>query len=93
LADLDRDFRKAKDLLDNLVSQEKLSRENAEETESAASLTYQSYRAGKQQYLDVETANLKSLEAQVALAEVRANILTTIAQLQYLSTGKEDSHE
>jgi len=91
MSELDRDFRKAKDLLDNLISQEILSHENAEQTEIVATLTYQSYRAGKQQYLDVETANLKSLESQVALAQVRANILTTEAQLQYLSSGKKES--
>lgn len=90
LLEFDRDFRKAKDLLDNLNSQEKLSRENAEQAEIAASLTYQSYRAGKQQYLDVETANLKSLESKVALAQVRANILNTQAQLRFLSSGTEE---
>ena len=52
-------------------------------------LTYQSYKAGKIRYLDVQDANLKLLEAEVIYAQIESSLLNEIAMLDYLNTDKE----
>ena len=86
LVDFSRDWHKQKDLLASLRSQELLSEENAKEAGEAARLTYQSYKVGKKEYLDVESADVQLLEAQVNAAQVQTNILNTMAQLDFLSS-------
>lgn len=87
--DLDRDFFKGKDSLASLESQKKLSEKNVNEAREVVRLTYQSYRAGKIRYLDVQDANLKFLEAQVYNAQIESNILTEKSNLSYLSAEEK----
>lgn len=90
IIDLQRDRKKAGDMLDSLKSQERLTSENVLAAADAANLTYQSYKAGKEQYLDVETAHLKLLEAEVGAAQVQSDILNTLAQISFLSPEDEE---
>jgi outer membrane protein TolC len=85
LTDLSRDEAKASDGLISLKKQKSISNDNVAEAEEVEKLTYQSYRAGKSRYLDVEDANLKLLEAQVSSAQISSEILNELAILNYLS--------
>jgi outer membrane protein TolC len=85
LTDLTRDEAKANDGLISLKKQKSISDDNVAEAEEVEKLTYQSYRAGKSRYLDVEDANLKLLEAQVSSAQISSEILNELAILNYLS--------
>ncbi len=87
--DLTRDFFKGLDSLASLESQKKLSEKNVNEAKEVVRLTYQSYRAGKIRYLDVQDANLKFLEAQVYDAQIESSILVEKSNLHYLSTEEK----
>lgn len=93
LRDLERDRAKAADLLAQLEIQRRLSEENVGKSEEIARLTYQAYRAGRGNYLDVQTANLRRLEAELTAAGIESNALAETAALQLLSVTKGDSHE
>ena len=85
LEDLSRDELKAKDAWSNLEAQKTISNDNVALASEVERLTYQSYRAGKSRYLDVEDANVKLLEAQVSSAQIDSEILNELAILNYLS--------
>jgi len=86
LTDLSRDFQKTQDLLGNLATQKRLNLQNEQQAGQIAHLTYEAYRTGKVNYLDVQTANLRFLEAKVAAAEIDQEILTNLATLDNLSS-------
>ncbi|MBC7537640.1 MAG: TolC family protein [Bacteriovorax sp.] len=86
LSDLNRDFLKAHDVITSLHSQKLLSEQSVHEAGVVEHLTYQSYKAGKNRYLDVQDANLKLLEAEVNHAKIESSILMETAALSYLSS-------
>ncbi|MDD4973817.1 MAG: TolC family protein [Bacteriovorax sp.] len=86
LSDLTRDFSKARDVITSLHSQKLLSERNVREAKVIEQLTYQSYKAGKIRYLDVQDSNLKLLQAEVNHAQIESSILMETATLQYLSS-------
>lgn len=87
ITDLSRDFHKAYESLESLRIQQKLSETNVKENQHLERLTYQSYRAGKSRYLDVQDANLKLFEAEVTSALIGSQVLLQIATLDYLSNN------
>ncbi len=87
-SDLARDWRKAAARLAQLRAQAELNRQAIAEAQETARLVYDSYRGGQARFIEVETANLHTLEAQVQDARTRAETLTQLAIMQSLS--KED---
>ncbi len=87
-ADLARDWRKAADRYRLLRAQAELNRQAAAEAKETAGLVYASYRGGQARFIEVETANLHTLEALVQEARTKAEMLTQLAIMHSLS--KED---
>ncbi|MBI5882050.1 MAG: TolC family protein [Elusimicrobia bacterium] len=86
--DLVRDWQKAKDQLLGLKAQKELCLKAAAEAHEAAGLTYESYKAGRVTFIEVQTANLRELEALVQTARTDAQSLVQLAAMASLS-GKE----
>jgi outer membrane protein TolC len=82
---LQRDFAKATRELQSLRSQQKLSTEDVNHSEVAARLYYKSYRGGKVNLIDVQSANNRALTAKVSAARISAQILNQIYSLRYIS--------
>ena len=83
--DLARDYAKARDLLESLKAQRSVGERNVREAQEVERLTYESYRAGKTNYLDVQSADLRLFEARVAAAQIESQILVQTARLDYLA--------
>lgn len=83
-----RDWTKAEDQLRSLRDLRKLIDEAVAESREAAGLVYEAYRNGRLNYLDVETANLKALQAKVLL--VRNNIQMLMQTAILSSLAKEE---
>jgi outer membrane protein TolC len=88
---LDRDYDEAIQLLQSLRAQQKLSADDVEHSREAARLYYQSYKGGKVNLIDVQSANNRSLTAQVNAARIDAQVLNELFVLQTLS-GEATSH-
>jgi outer membrane protein len=88
--DFERDWRKLRDNLENLQRQRKINQQNVSESKLIEKLTYDTYRSGRARFLDVQSANFRLLEAEMAAAEVDQQILEQSAQLEYLSGQAED---
>ncbi|OFZ55622.1 MAG: hypothetical protein A2428_12235 [Bdellovibrionales bacterium RIFOXYC1_FULL_54_43] len=86
--DMERDFTKTRVLLNSLREQQKLAAEDVERSEEAARLFYDSYKAGKVNLTDVQSANVQALQSKVNAARIDAQILDQINALKALS-GKE----
>ncbi|MGE0614252.1 MAG: TolC family protein [Bacteriovoracia bacterium] len=84
-SDLERDWEKAENRLEHLKQQRESAGKNVRLSESLVQLSEQSYRAGRVNLLDVQSANLKWLEAQVQGARIDAQTLMQIYQLEYLA--------
>ncbi len=80
-----RDFDKARDAYKELLSEQAVNIEAVDDAVEAGSLAYESYKAGGSTWLDVESANLKTLQAKTAAASVNAEILMKLAILDSLS--------
>lgn len=76
---------KARDNVISLQAQQKLSDTTIREAQELARLQYQSYRAGRARYLDVEDANLKVLEARTEATRIDVRLLVQLATLESLS--------
>ncbi len=85
---LQRDFSKSSELLKSLIEQKALSQKDVEQSESVARLYYTSYKAGKINLIDVQTADTQALQAKVGAARIDAQILVQLFTLKALS-GKE----
>jgi outer membrane protein TolC len=81
---LARDWDKAKAALAALRDQESLDGAAVTESAELARLVYLSYKAGRANYLDVQTYDLASLQAKVNAAQTRAQILIQLAALAEL---------
>ncbi len=87
--DLARDWRKAKDEYAALSDIETLDRESVKDTSQIAELRYSSYKSGGSTILDVETADLNALQAQIGSAQTKTQELIQLATLASLSSAKE----
>lgn len=85
---LDRDFRKARLLVNSLHTQQRLAVDDVAHSEEAARLYYRSYRGGKINLTDVEAANNHALNSKVNSARIGAQILMQIFALQAISGEK-----
>jgi len=84
--DLDRDKRQAEDQLAGLRAQQEVNRVAVSETEELARLVYDSYKYGRSTFLEVQSANLRALEAKVQAARTDAQALAQLAVLRSLSS-------
>lgn len=78
---LRRDWLKARDRLASLRSQLELNALNVSESSEIARLVYSSYKAGQSTFLEVQSANLKVLQAQFQQANNDISILLQTAVL------------
>ena len=81
---LARDWDKAKAALTALRDQQALDVEAVSGSEELARLVYLAYKAGRSNYLDVQTYDLAALQAKVNAAQTRAQILIQLAVLAEL---------
>jgi outer membrane protein TolC len=82
--DLLRDWGKAKDRLESLGAQQEINREAVKESEELSALVYSSYKAGRSTYIEVQSANLRTLKAKVQSARTDMQILIQLAALAAL---------
>ena len=80
-----RDWLKARDSLLSLRAQRELDAVSVRESGELARLTYESYRAGRSTLIEVQSANLRQMEAAVLAARTNAQILLQLAVLRDLS--------
>lgn len=96
LSDLARDHAKSSDAIASLGSQLGVSRAAGREAEEIARLTYLSYTAGRSTLLEVQSANLKMMEARVQTAGIQYELISRMAEMEYRSgspeNGKDKSH-
>ena len=83
--DLARDWLKAKDQLAGLKAQREINRQAASEASELSRLTYESYKAGRATYLEVQSANLRELESRVQCARTDTQFVMQLAMLASLS--------
>lgn len=83
--ELRRDWDVARAALGSLRAQQAVDASSVEETEELARLIYLSYKAGRSNYLEVQSANLRALEAKVQAARTRALVLIRLAALANLA--------
>ncbi len=88
LSDLGRDWAKTRDLLASLSDQQAFNRQSIAETKELAALAYDSFKNGRASFLEVQSANLRALQAAVLAARTDVQILVQRAYLSALS--KED---
>ena len=84
--DLDRESRQAEDQLAGLRAQQEVNRAAVSETAELARLVYESYQSGRSTFLEVQTANLRALEAKMQAARTDAQTLAQLAVLRSLSS-------
>jgi outer membrane protein TolC len=82
---LARDWDKARAALAALRDQETLDATAVVESAELARLIYLAYKGGRRSYLDVQTYDLTALQAKVAAAQTRAQILIQLATLAQLA--------
>jgi len=85
-ADWERDLAKADDQYKALQDEAALDHQSSVEADDFAKLVRDSYRAGRSTYLEVESADLKSLQAQVQSARTHVQVLLQAAVLKSLTT-------
>lgn len=83
--ELRRDYDKARDLLRGYEAQREIMKKSVEESAELAKLIYSSYRSGRANFLEVQSANLKVLETRVQYARNDVQILIQRAQLETLA--------
>ena len=90
--DIQRDFSKAQEMLASLREQQVLAKQDIQQSEEAAKLYYESYRAGKINLIDVQNADVQALQSKVNGARIDAQILNQLITLKSLS-GKEVTND
>ncbi len=86
--DYERDLEKVRIQLRTLESQKETLSTLSEEATQLASLIYSAYQNGRSSFLEVQSANLRVLDARVQLARNQVQILVSRAQLQSLVNEK-----
>jgi outer membrane protein TolC len=79
-----RDFDKARDAYKELLAEQSVNIEAVDDAVEAAGLAYDSYKAGGSTWLDVESSNLKTLQAKTTAATTNAEILMKLAVMDSL---------
>ena len=79
------DFGKALDSYKALIAEQSINIEGVDDAAEAAKLAYASYKAGGSTWLDVESADLKELQAKTTTASTNAEILLKLAVLDNLT--------
>lgn len=82
---LARDFSAALEEYGSLMEEQELNISAVDDAAEAARLAYEAYKAGAATWLEVESANLKELQAKTTAASVNAEILLKLAVLDSLS--------
>lgn len=80
-----RDYDKALDAYNALMAEASLNIEALGDASEAAKLAYETYQAGGGTWLEVQSADLKELQAKTTAAETNAKILLKLALLDYLT--------
>jgi outer membrane protein len=83
--DLDRDYSKALSQLESLKAQQKLAIDDVQHSQDSAKLYYQSYKGGKINLIDVQSANNRALTSQVNAARIDAQMLNQLFILRSIS--------
>jgi outer membrane protein TolC len=81
----EKDFRKALAAYGALMAEQAINIDAVDDAEEAARLSYDAYKAGGATWLEVESANLKALQAKTMAATANAEILIKLAVLASLS--------
>ncbi len=84
-SDLSRDWAKSQDRLRSLEEQRELDQSSVGETGQLYTMTYASYQNGSSSFLEVQSAELRALEAKVRKASTEAQILIELSVLSSLS--------
>jgi len=84
-----RDWLKAKDRLLSLAAQAEIDRLCVRETNELSRRIYDSYQGGSSTFLEVQSANLRELEAKVQAARTDAQKLMQLALLDDLSQKEQ----
>jgi outer membrane protein TolC len=84
-SDLMRDWNKAQDQLRALRFQKSLNQTAVSETEELARLTYGAYQAGGVRFLEVESANVRAIQAKIISLRNDIQILMQLSVLSSLS--------
>lgn len=82
------DYAKALDSYKALMEEQAINIDALDDAAEAAKLAYAAYKAGGGTWLDVESANLKELQAKTTAASANAEILIKLALLESLSEEK-----
>jgi len=80
-----RDFNKAQDAYKALTAEQAINIEAVDDAAEAAKLAYDAYKAGGGTWLDVESANLKALQAKTTSASTNSEVLLRLAVLDSLT--------
>jgi len=81
----EKDFRKALDSYSALLAEQEINIEAVDDAAEASRLAYEAYKAGGGTWLEVESANLKALQAKTTAAAANAEILIKLALLDSLT--------
>lgn len=80
-----RDYAGALEDYNALTEEQTIDIDAVDDAEEAARLAYEAYKAGGGTWLEVESANLKALQAKTTLASANAEILLKLAVLDSLT--------
>lgn len=86
--ELNRDYEKALQMIDSLKRQQKLAWQDVKDAHEVASLYFNSYKAGKLNFIDVQTTNNDALQAKVNAARIDAQLIGQLISLLAVQ-GKE----
>jgi len=90
-AELNLSWQKAHDRLRNLEEAQKINQKTVTETQELARLIYKAYQTGRVNYLEVQAANLRALEASTQSALTQVQILIQLAMLDSISIAEKES--
>lgn len=79
------EYRKALDAYAALLAEQEINIEAVDDAAEAARLAYEAYKSGGAAWLEVESANLKELQARTTAAAANAEILMKLALLDSLT--------
>lgn len=81
----EKDYRKALDAYGALLAEQEINIDAVDDAAEAARLSYEAYKSGGATWLEVESANLKELQARTTAAAANAEILLKLALLESLT--------
>ena len=81
----EKEYRKALDAYAALMAEQAINIDALDDAEEASRLSYAAYKAGGATWLEVESANVKALQAKTTAATANAEILIRLAVLDSLT--------